>query len=458
MFKNLKLFLIFCLLNLNLKILTINNFMPGSLAIVQVPVADLLWESAQDLAYGQANISGPLTIYNNLGLGDSNCLRAYQLLLHETVLILEERGAEVKIAVPHIFYLAGSKYEPAQRAHKNLNLNNNLIANLEHLDQEYLNSFWTLKTNLIPVESLLNLGIDLNNLPTPINFKNNLKELSLAACNVNTATLIKSVLDPVTKQGYSVGTRFKFSGENLGNSVNMLNLPAPELLVWSLENSNNIPKLTPFALPADSYITYSFKSFTKQKRDFVNLIKSWANLNTGFVPYVYSGASLINTCPMGQCPIRSSSNILGQPGYMRENYTQEPSVGLDCSCLISRAAQIVGIPYFYKNSATIERNLVEIQDLADLEAGDIIWHTGHVMVISDVAQGLMVEARGYRQGFGCLHEVPISKIFYGVNSYADLLDRIKNKIPVRTLDDQGNFFGQIARFKLLKLVPGRVTI
>lgn len=233
------------------------------------------------------------------------------------------------------------------------------------------------------------------------------------------------------------------SGRNLDRSV------------WSLENSNNTPKLTQIILPADSYTTYIPKSFTEQKRDLVNLIKSWANLSTGFVPYVYSGASLINTCPMGKCAIENSQNILGQSGYVRENYIQEPSVGLDCSCLISRAAQIVGIPYFYKNSATIERNLVEIRELDDLEAGDIIWHTGHVMVISDVEQGLMVEARGYRQGFGCLHEIPINKIFYGVSSYAELLDRIKKNIPVRTLDDQGNFFGQIARFKLLKLAPSR---
>lgn len=442
MFKNLKLILVFCILIFNLKVLTINNFTPGNLAVVRVPVADLLWESAYAIAtadLGQtdatgtnlASVSDPIAIYNNLGLGDGNCLRAYQLLLHETVLILEEREAEVKIAVPHIFYLAGSKCEPVQRTHENL-------------DQEYLNSFWTLKTNLIPVETLINLGMNLNNLPAPINFK----IPDLAACNTNTVTLTKPVIDPVTQRSYSVGTRFKIivfeknceSGANLGLSV------------WSLE-SNNFPKLTQIILPADSYITYTPKNFTEQKQDFVNLIKSWAHLNTGFVPYVYSGASLITTCSTGQCPIKNSQNILGQPGYARENYTQEPSVGLDCSCLISRASQIVGIPYFYKNSATIERNLVEIQELADLEAGDIIWHTGHVMVISDVAQGLMVEARGYRQGFGCLHEIPISKIFYGVNSYADLLACIKKNIPVRTLDNQGNFFGQIARFKLLKFRP-----
>lgn len=477
MSKNLKLFLVFYLLILNLKILTINNFTPGNLAIVRVPVADLLWESAYAITTaGLSQTDGtvtslassdPATIYNNLGLGDSNCLRAYQLLLHETVLILEERGAEVKIAVPHIFYLAGSKSESIQRVQRNLNpqnnnsqnipkssycetnLNSNLIANLEQLDQEYLNSFWTLKANLIPVETLIKLGIDLRNLPTPINFT----QPDLVAKHQNVARLVRPVFNPQTQQSYSVGTRFRVIGCLEGTGWTPKNKRVDlDLIVWCWDDRTQ--QLTHFTLPAHSYRTFAPSTFAEQKQAFVELIRSWTQLQVGsFVPYVYSGASLINTCPVGQCPIKTSANILGQPGYTRENYTQEPSVGLDCSCLISRAAQIVGIPYFYKNSATIERNLVEIQDIYDLTAGDIIWHTGHVMVVSDVEQGLMIEARGYRQGFGCLHEIPISKIFYGINSYADLLTYIKHNIPVRTLDDQGNFFGQISRFKLLKLAP-----
>lgn len=467
MFKNykfsLKLILVFYISNLNFKILTLDNFTPGNLAIVQVPVADLLWESAQDTAHEQTNISDPLGIYNNLGLGDVNCLRAYQLLLHETVLILEERGAEVKIAVPHIFYLAGSKSELAPRvrqdlSNKNNNLqnisaDNNLIVNLESLGQEYRNSFWTLKTNLIPVKDLTDLGINLSKLPVPINFKNNFKTPSLAIDDTNKVTLITPVIDPVTQRSYSVGTSFKIVGFESDYARTSKNLGLP---VWVLKNSsNNILKLTQIVLPAGSYIVHTPKNFVAQKQDFVNLIKSWTQFNTGFVPYVYSGASLINTCATGQCLIKNSQNILGQPGYIRENYIQEPSAGLDCSCLISRAAQIVGIPYFYKNSATIERNLIEIRDINQLEAGDFIWHVGHIMVVSDVARGLMVEARGYRQGFGCLHEIPINKIFYGINSYVDLLNCIKSNQVVRTLDNQGNFFGQIAKFKLLKFEPSK---
>ncbi|HLB41037.1 MAG TPA: hypothetical protein VJJ83_04555, partial [Candidatus Babeliales bacterium] len=146
-----------------------------------------------------------------------------------------------------------------------------------------------------------------------------------------------------------------------------------------------------------------------------------------------------------------TSNQLGQPLYQRQNYLVCPQTGYDCSCLISRAAQIVGWPYFYKNSATAERNLTAITALNQLAPGDLLWHAGHIMVVSDVEQGLLIEARGYSQGFGCLHEIPLSRIYVGIKTYAELWQAIQTNTVVKTLDDQGLPFGAIQQFKLLKL-------
>ncbi|HLB40610.1 MAG TPA: hypothetical protein VJJ83_02365, partial [Candidatus Babeliales bacterium] len=74
-------------------------------ARVQVPVADLLYESAQQLCPTMAVTD----FYRHLGLGDQYCQRAYQLLLQEPVLIVAEQGSEVQVAVPQVTYLVDTR-------------------------------------------------------------------------------------------------------------------------------------------------------------------------------------------------------------------------------------------------------------------------------------------------------------------------------------------------------------
>lgn len=392
-------------------------------ARVRVPVADLLYTPAQ--TYGSGSVT---TIYQNLGLGDANCQRAYQLLLHEPVLIVAEQGVEVQVAVPQVVYLTDSRCAGSVSPQ---------LTNCDQSAPNYTNYFWTLRANLITEAELTAQGIDLTHLPQPIDYRTG----DLAACNQQTVTLTQPVFSPALQQTLSAGTRLVLvaPAENAAPGT-----------VWCYHDQTQC--LIQLQLPAHSYTIYQAQSMIERRQAFVGLLRQWAQPANGFIPYVYGGASFtqLATLPANQTYL--STNLDGSTLYQRENYLAAPQTGYDCSCLISRAAQIAGIPYFYKNSATAARNLPAITELSQLQNGDLLWHTGHIMVVSDVERGLLIEARGYRQGFGCVHEIPLSRIYVGIQTYADLWQAMQTKTVVKTLDDQGRPFGAIQQFKFLKLV------
>jgi len=174
-----------------------------------------------------------------------------------------------------------------------------------------------------------------------------------------------------------------------------------------------------------------------------------------FIPYVWGGCSYTTLCtdPYFQLKtVRSKKRPHAKPRRYFEYPTSQtqPYNGFDCAGLILRAAQASGIPYFYKNTATILQNLEPLQPEDQVANGDLIWLPAHIMIISDVEHNLCIEARHYAQGYGKVHETPIHKIFKDINNYQDLRAAHFSQSLVDRLDRHQKS-AQKVKIKILKL-------
>lgn len=163
-------------------------------------------------------------------------------------------------------------------------------------------------------------------------------------------------------------------------------------------------------------------SLDEKRKLFISLVKTWAHQpDNAHIPYLFGGSTFIKA--------ESSP-------YQEENIF----FGLDCSGLILRAAHIAGISsYQYKNTRTIKELCPQVTDYSEIQSGDLIVIQGHVMIISDLDQSIITEARGYQHGYGRVHSLPISNIFQGIYSVKDLwYNAIKSKKIITRLDKNGN--------------------
>jgi hypothetical protein len=385
-------------------IMVVNTLFPiinNNKALVVVPVADLLLEP-----YGQTmDEESVINSYKRLACGDQCCDRAYQLLFQEIVTLEEQVGIEVKIRVPHIIY-----YDSKRKC--------------------YDNTYWTLASNLVPLKKL-EKKIELSLLPKPICWSRQ----DLSSCNSGIVTLIMPFNDPVTKKIYSAGTRFVTVSE-LGEYFKVWIFDVETRSVKSSLISKQISK------------TFENKVLRERIDDYVALLKKWTALGEGFIPYVFSGSSFTNLTNIDEFESRQDEQ--GCAFYWRDEYGKQPYAGFDCSCIISRVAQICGMAYFYKDSQTLVRNLEPIGTDDAIKNGDIIWFPGHVMIVSDVENNKLIESRGYAAGFGKTHEVALSKAFAEISNYAQLKKAHLYKHNLKLLARDGSLRYVLEDFKILK--------
>lgn len=364
----------------------------------RVPVADLLVAPAKDL-FPNKNVA---SAYKDLPMGDTRCKREYQILLNEPLIIEDELEEEYRIRIPHIVYF---------------NLNKN----------RYDNTYWTLKNNVVSEESLLKNGIKKEYLPSAI---------CLKKCEIVDPYTV-TLKEPFFYDGvaYSTGTRFKC--ENCNSDF---------LNCYSYDKNFKL-KILP--IPKSKLFFYELKSQEEKILDYITLIKNWANRdNKKFIPYLYSGSSFIYEYSNDAF----ASNLDGT--YERKDLDVYPYVGMDCSCIISRGSQICNLPYFYKDSLTIEKNLDSIESVDDVKLGDIIWFPGHVVIISDIEKNLVLEARGYASGYGRVHECHISRMFKNVSNLKKLAEKMLNREEIILLAFDGSVRYKINNLKILKYRSG----
>lgn len=383
-------------------------------AMVRVPVADLVGAPIQTfkLAPTIKESYAKIAYCGAAPTPTQGTPRIHQLLLHETVEIVSEDGDEVCIIIPQLFFITHDLHKPQAM-------------------------YWTLKKNLISLEKLSKNLSNTHKIPHSPSYKHP-HEINKAPHEV---ALIKPFFDPITHQTLSAGTRFV-----LDTSKELEQHAA--VFVYD-------PKVSGFKtsfIPRDRLICLQARSASHAISCFVNILKQWAHCHTGPIPYVWGGSSFTHCCNHSFKEVKkrlaSGTRI---SVYERPECPERPMSGFDCAGIISRAAQLCGIPYYFKNTYTLAHYLKSLSIDQHLQEGDLIWIPGHVMMVSDLKNNTIIEARGYSSNYGIVHEIALEKMFKDIKTYHDLIKAYHHQKPLTRLNKEGQEVEEIKRYKLLKL-------
>ena len=117
-----------------------------------------------------------------------------------------------------------------------------------------------------------------------------------------------------------------------------------------------------------------------------------------------------------------------------------------------RMAKIAGIHFQWKTTSAIERKCPELTANDTLHEGDLIWVTGHVMIVSNLERNELIQARGYSSGYGCVNRITLADCFEGIETYHDLLAYRDARKSLQFKNKTGNVLEKKYPFKLLKLI------
>ena len=377
-------------------------------AVTVVPVADLVLEQLTNV-YPKKNVAKS---YRSLSLEGAkksvwSCPRVHQLLFNEQVEIIRYEDDEVLIKIPQCFYLAGNIKQ---------------------------NKYWSHKNNILPLSKKLRPGL----FPEPIRFSGKNKDSQ----KKQVITLLFPFQDKKNGRTFSAGTKFVRAKTKQEQ---------PHLVaVWAFSprmrthEMVHIPKKLCLARPP--------QTSSEKRKLFVQLLQRWSARPNGSIPYVWGGCSF--TRPYTQEMIKSVKTKLPngrKVDIFRHNKPYPIAGGLDCSGAILRAAQIANIPYFFKNSSTALKNLEQIKQYEQIKAGDLLYTSGHIMMVADLKEGKLVESRSHWYGFGSLHEEKLNHLFKDMNSYKKLFAQSEAKKPLVRIDEAGKVIGKPKVHLFLKL-------
>jgi cell wall-associated NlpC family hydrolase len=393
------------------------NFVPYY-AMVGAPIVEAVGGSIAQSGYK----GDPEPVYRRIPLAavdyrDGSCARLHQLLLHEIVKVEQEEQYEVKVALCSTYY----------------QLKN---------EQEKRCTFWVLKKNIIPLAELPNTVFAPEVcLPTPISYQ---KRLPLKNYATRCVTLLAPYHDAATGQNFSAGTRFAITQSRTATRASQ----EYEVYAYDPEKKDFVVTTIPAAL----VVLQRRRTHQEALQLFVRVVRAWAHLADGVIPYVWGGCSFVHFD--SQDILQEQTEQWGARRaryFVRPGYDHIPKTGLDCSGLVLRAAQIAGLPYYFKNTTTLESNLKPLAVSQQLENGDLMFFPGHVVVITDVENNLCVEARGYASGYGKVQEISIDRLFLETKNFEDLVKAYHNKRPLTLLARSGDKYAQVLGVKLLKL-------
>lgn len=391
-------------------IIFIFNTLDAKQGILVVPVADMIYPSAKTVFPKKSVFnfykSIPFAPFDSKD-GTYSCFRLHQALFNEIVEIVSEAENEICIKVSNCFFKNSS--------------------------DNYNSTFWTLKTNIMPVDNLKKKAINLSHIPNPINYKNPQGSIQ------KIISLIFPFHDQKTNLTFSVGTRFVYESKN--NSTYAAYIFDPKLML-----------IRKSEIPTNICFDNQEKLSEEQRiNKFINILKRWAHLKSGFIPYVWGGCSFCFAAKDKFELVEQKEKKELKRFYDYPSYKKITKTGMDCSGMILRATQICGIPYYFKNTLTAEQNLESLNENDSISNGDIIWFSGHVIIVSDVKKNLCIEARHYDHGFGKIHEIHIKKLFKNIDNFDKLLEAFKNKASLERLNKENKVAQIIPKFKILKL-------
>jgi len=382
-------------------------------AFICVPVADLIGQPINTFKIDNDTTTAYQKMPISWGPNTSDkfyCPRIYQGLMHEAVALLGYEDDEAIVAIFNMFYL-----------------------NDEH-PQEPQVVYYTLKSNIIDVDEELAKHRSPIVLPQPISFAQVAHKKP-----TNIVTLTLPYHDPITEQTYSAGTRFVATG-SLAQSYE----------VWTYDMLEKTFRHT--TLPLNICMPSTDTTKQTQINNFVGLLHLWTNLPDGFIPLVWGGCSFNNVCATDTYTAQTTTYTDGSPvTYWNREGTQSPFSGFDTSALIARAAQICGIPYYFRNTYTAEKCLRTLGPNEPICAGDLIWFPGYLTAITSLENATVVGAIAYSAGYGKVFEAPINTVVSNIHTIDELRDAYINQTPLELVDAQGNKLRTIDTFKILKL-------
>lgn len=412
-------------------------------AVVIVPVADAIAHPLSAFGTHDINLQ-----YASIPFSpqrpSSSCCRTHQLKKNEQVTILTVLPDEVECKTEAFYYECASGKQKS--------------------------TFWVLKKNVVPLETLTAKHV---HIPPGID-----KSINPKLYNKNVLTLSAPWLDAFTQEFYSVGTRFSRCAEQDTATHYAVYMCAPELkekVVWVPKNNarHSYPNHHEKALPVFMQLlrewacmpkpnSMSSKIRIKARMQQASAAKNDATptkvsiivkkRNKEIIPYVYGGCSF-----RGRIPARGFYVATGMQCGKKSQFWQRhgtfkaPLDGFDCSNMILCAAQIAGMPYYYKNTYALLRRLKDLKKDEPLEEGDLVWYKGHVLVISDLKKNLLIEASGYEAGNGKIQEISVDRVFEGIANFEELLKAFHEVKTVRRLTGKGRRMPGLLKVKILKL-------
>lgn len=384
-------------------------------AVVISPVADLLGQP--HYRSGKKGVSLEEYYHDIPFSGNGNtCQRLHQVLFNEVVDVLEIKGLEAKIRIPNFYYI-------------------------RHNESTLHDTYWIAKKHLLFLDESKHNKISLKLFPPPISYK---KKRLPHNKDHNVVTLKKPFYDALTQKTYSVGTRFlAVDGQNLSGSYDK-----GSFLVYMYDTNKHL--LLQTKVPKRICIRNYFTKPEEQIHNYVQVLRSWTVHKEGIIPYVLGGFSWTTSCESNDYHAIVEPHSQ-HPYFHRSNWPHESKQGFDCVGIIARAAQICDIPFFFKNTLTLLKGLSPLKKNESIKEGDLIWYPGHVMVVSNLKENLIIEARGYDHGFGKVRECPISEIFQEAKNFDELIKLHTKHLPVSVLDSEGKSFMRCKTFKILKM-------
>ncbi|MGC2310238.1 MAG: hypothetical protein WA432_01295 [Candidatus Babeliaceae bacterium] len=381
---------------------------PENCGVITVPVADML---VHPVEHYTKTLSAP-DFFARMPLCSQKasekptpCARAHQALFNEIVRIVATKDDQVCVEISTLLYGIDEKTE------------------------QPLNTFWTLKQWVMPLNNLQTYDPELISIPPPQRTNNN-----------SVIILTFPFHESKTNQIYSFGTRF-------------VHIPAYDtqdtygIMLWDYKNKKKI--IT--HLPKKQSMPERIFTPTQTRKKFVHLLNTLIDQNPGIIPYAWGGSSFTHVyqnAPGTQDTVALDGKEI-DIWQRLEKYS--PHSGFDCSELIWRVANMCGIPYLYKTTFVAEKFLEKLGINELPQEGDLIWLEGHIQVISNLRKNELIEASGYPTGFGKVQRAPLAKIFRDISTYAQLIDAYQNKKKITRLMSNGNNYREYPHCAILKL-------
>lgn len=376
-------------------------------AVVRVSVADMLMNVAS--YYTSAM---PKALYKSLPLSCEPkgfpCVRVHQMLFNELFFDVVCVNTECSGKIENAFY--------GYNAEKN----------------QPLNSYCSLSNNMMFLAELIQKKL-IKYVPAP---------LVISKHSPKILTLKLPWKDVATGMQFSVGTRFVRASKH----------DRVHSFAVKYVNFDQMEPVSAF-IPKDRCLLNELRNQQEVRSEMIALIRSWIqHASPRIIPYVLGGSSYLSGVDDTK-PYLKEQSILGQKAavYKRKE-TSKPCWGFDCSELLWRAAQIVGIHYPWKSSLMVERFLKPLSSGQLVEVGDVIWVPGHVMIVSDVANDKLIESVGYKSGFGKVHEIALKDRIKDCSTYTKLVRLMRTRQSLTFIGENGSICtNEPCKFKILKL-------